>query len=111
MLASDFEQLTIETQSMNEKSEARAATALSLKVKRANAVQVGQREINILDPLQGYLPQPRWLILAVVFTKGLNMHIICRMYAASFGWGAPLTAGFMPVPTAWEGWLYSGQLY
>ena len=42
MLAIDFEQLTIETQAMTEKSEARAAAALKLKDKRATAVQVCQ---------------------------------------------------------------------
>ena len=40
MHALDFEQLTIETQSMTEKSEARALAVLSLKAKRTTAVQV-----------------------------------------------------------------------
>ncbi len=40
MHALDFEQLTIETQSMTEKSEGRALAVLSLKAKRTTAVQV-----------------------------------------------------------------------
>ena len=40
MHALDFEQLTIEAQSMTEKSEARALTVVSLKAKRTTAVQV-----------------------------------------------------------------------